>query len=89
MPSAPRGDALGDGRAWPERAARLSLAAHQRLERLCYAARRVTIEGLRERMLALARERPRWGYRRLHVVLRREGYEVNHKRVHVSIAAKD
>ena len=33
-------------------------------------------------MLALARERPRYGYRRLHVLLRREGYEVNHKRVH-------
>ena len=42
------------------------------------AASRVCASGL----LALARERPRWGYRRLHVVLRREGYEVNHKRVH-------
>ena len=40
------------------------------------------MEGLRERMLVLARERPRYGYRRLHVLLRREGYEVNHKRVH-------
>ena len=33
-------------------------------------------------MLDLARERPRYGYRRLHVLLRREGYEINHKRVH-------
>lgn len=40
------------------------------------------MEGLRERMLDLARERPRYGYRRLHVLLRREGFEVNHKRVH-------
>jgi putative transposase len=37
---------------------------------------------LRERLLALARERPRYGYRRLHVLLRREGYEINHKRIH-------
>ena len=49
---------------------------------LRYAPQPSGIEGLRERLLALARERPRWGYRRLHVVLRREGYEVNHKRVH-------
>lgn len=49
---------------------------------LRYRARRATIEGLRERMLVLARERPRYGYRRLHVLLRREGYEINHKRIH-------
>jgi transposase InsO family protein len=49
---------------------------------LRYASRRATIEGLRERMLALARERPRYGYRRLHILLRREGYGINHKRVH-------
>ena len=49
---------------------------------LRYRARQGAIEGLRERMLVLARERPRYGYRRLHVLLRREGYEINHKRVH-------
>lgn len=27
-------------------------------------------------------ERPRFGYRRLYVLLRREGYAVNHKRIH-------
>jgi putative transposase len=38
--------------------------------------------GLRERLLELAREKPRYGYRRLHVLLRRDGAErVNHKRV--------
>jgi putative transposase len=37
--------------------------------------------GLRERLRELAREQPRFGYRRLHVLLRREGVEVNHKRV--------
>ena len=38
--------------------------------------------GLRERLIALAREKPRFGYRRLHVLLGREGEQVNHKRVH-------
>ena len=47
-----------------------------------YKSRSASIEGLRERLIALARERPRFGYRRLHVLLRREGYEINHKRVH-------
>lgn len=36
---------------------------------------------LRERMKALAHERRRFGYRRLHVLLRREGHVVNHKRL--------
>ena len=39
-------------------------------------------DGLRERLVALAREKPRYGYRRLHVLLGREGEQVNHKRVH-------
>ena len=32
--------------------------------------------------MELAREKPRFGYRRLHVLLGREGEQVNHKRVH-------
>ncbi len=36
---------------------------------------------LRERMKAMAAERRRFGYRRLHVLLRREGFAVNHKRL--------
>ena len=38
---------------------------------------------MRVRLVELAREKPRFGYRRLHVLLRRgtEKY-VNHKRVH-------
>ena len=39
-------------------------------------------DGLRQRLVALAREKPRFGYRRLHVLLEREGEVVNHKRVH-------
>jgi putative transposase len=39
-------------------------------------------EDLRQRLVELAREKPRYGYRRLHVLLRRQGEGVNHKRVH-------
>lgn len=37
---------------------------------------------LRERLRVLAGERRRFGYRRLHVLLAREGWVVNHKRVY-------
>lgn len=37
---------------------------------------------IRERLNALAQARPRFGYKRLHVLLRREGVVVNHKRVY-------
>lgn len=36
---------------------------------------------LRTRLKALAAERRRFGYRRLHILLQREGFEVNHKRL--------
>jgi putative transposase len=39
-------------------------------------------EPLRTRLVELAREKPRFGYRRLHVLLRRSGEQVNHKRLH-------
>src|SRR5271156_2542583 len=39
-------------------------------------------EPLRTRLVKLAREKPRSGYRRLHVLLGRSGEHVNHKRVH-------
>ena len=35
-------------------------------------------EPLRTRLLQVARQKPRFGYRRLHVLLRREGEPVNH-----------
>ena len=38
--------------------------------------------GLREELLQLARQKPRYGYRRLHVLLERRGHEVNVKRVY-------
>ena len=39
-------------------------------------------EPLRTRLVQLAREKPRFGYRRLHVLLRRSGEQVNHERLH-------
>ena len=38
-------------------------------------------ESLKRRLRELAAARPRFGYRRLHVLLRREGVIVNHKRI--------
>ncbi len=37
---------------------------------------------LRMRLRDLAAARMRYGYRRLHVVLRREGWHINHKRIY-------
>jgi hypothetical protein len=47
-----------------------------------YRSRRADDAGLRERILAWARERTRYGYRRIHILLRREGWAVNRKRVY-------
>jgi putative transposase len=50
---------------------------------LCYRSeKRDADEALQGRLLELASERKRFGYRRLHVLLRREGIEANHKRVY-------
>ncbi len=46
-----------------------------------YRSRRADDAELRERLVALARERRRFGYRRLLIFLRREGFVVNHKRL--------
>ena len=37
---------------------------------------------LRRRIREIAMARPRFGYQRIHVLLRREGWQINHKRVH-------
>lgn len=47
-----------------------------------YRSRRPRREDLRVRLRVLAEERVRWGYRRLHVLLRREGILANHKAVY-------
>jgi putative transposase len=47
-----------------------------------YRAARAEDASLRQRMKALAHERRRFGYRRLHVLLKREGYVINHKKLY-------
>ena len=47
-----------------------------------YRYRRRSDDGvLRTRLKALAAQRRRFGYRRLHLLLRREGFTVNHKKL--------
>jgi putative transposase len=46
-----------------------------------YRSRRPPRTELRERLHTLAVQRPRWGYRRLYRLLRREGWTVNRKLV--------
>ena len=45
-----------------------------------YRSCRPVTPGLRERICELAGEKRRYGYRRIHVLLRREGWSVNRKR---------
>ena len=47
-----------------------------------YDSRRDRQEFLRRRLRELAAVRVQWGYRRLHILLRREGWKINHKRVY-------
>jgi putative transposase len=47
-----------------------------------YQPRRQGCPALRERLRTLAGERRRFGYRRLHILLRREGFAVNLKRIY-------
>lgn len=46
-----------------------------------YASSRGGDTVVRERLRTLASERRRFGYRRLHILLRREGIELNHKKL--------
>lgn len=46
-----------------------------------YQRRRADDAPLRTQLLALAQQHPRYGYRRLHALLRRAGWRVNRKRV--------
>jgi len=61
------------------RACRLIRLARSRWQ---YRSRRPPRTELRERLRTLAAERPRWGYLRLYVLLRREGHRINHKLVY-------
>jgi len=46
-----------------------------------YVSSRGEDTAVRERLRALADQRRRFGYRRLHILLRREGIELNHKKL--------
>lgn len=48
---------------------------------LYYQSRRPERAEVRARLRDLAAQRPRWGYRRLHILLHREGHQLNHKLV--------
>ncbi|WP_294213359.1 IS3 family transposase [uncultured Sphingomonas sp.] len=47
-----------------------------------YQSRRLDQAGLKMRIKDLAATRVRYGYRRIHVLLRRQGWEISHKRTH-------
>lgn len=47
-----------------------------------YASRRSADDAIRTRLRELANGRRRFGYRRLHILLRREGIEVNHRKLY-------
>ena len=49
---------------------------------LRYKSKRGSDAPVRERLRTLGEERPRWGYRRLHVLLRREEFTLNLKKTH-------
>ena len=61
------------------RACRL-LRQHRSTER--YASRRGEDREVRERLRELALRHRRYGYQRLHVLLRREGFTLNHKKTY-------
>ena len=50
-----------------------------------YQARRSDDGELREKLRALAQERRRFGYRRLHILLRRDGVLINRKKTHTNL----
>lgn len=47
-----------------------------------YMSRRPSQAGLRKRIRELAESRVRYGYRRIHILLERESWQVNHKRIY-------
>lgn len=63
-----------------ERRACVLVAAHRATVQ--YQPRARTDDGLKNRLVELAERHPRYGYRRVWALLRREGWGVNRKRVH-------
>jgi putative transposase len=71
---------LQDSYRVSERRACSAMGFHRSAQR--YRSRRDPQVELRMRLRDLAAVRVRYGYRRLHVLLRREGWPVNHKRTY-------
>ena len=63
-----------------ERRACALAGQHRSTER--HRSRKREIPGLESRLLEHAAERPRFGYKRLTTLLRRDGFAVNHKRIY-------
>jgi putative transposase len=63
-----------------ERRACRVIPVHRSTHRYCSVVQDQT--ALRMRLRDLAAARVRYGYRRLHILLRREGWPVNHKRIY-------
>ena len=72
--------ALVDEFGVSERRACVVVDQHRSTQRHCLV-RSPEEMGLRQRIRALAVKYPRYGYRRIHVMLLRDGYQVNRKRV--------
>lgn len=66
-------------RRYSQRRACALVGMHPRTYR--YVSRRPDDTALRRRLRELAHERRRFGYRRLHTLLKREGIELNHKKL--------
>ena len=62
-----------------DRQSRTQKAGHSPCQ---YRSRRLGQVALEARVKEICETRVRYGYRRVHVQLRREGWEVNHKKVH-------
>ena len=67
--------------AFPTSARRACRLVQLSRSRWQYRSRRGDDAPLRARLRELAAAKPRWGYQQLHVLLRREGIVVNHKKV--------
>ena len=53
---------------------------HRSTQRLAARPRPAEEDKLRRRLRAIARRHPRWGWKKAHVILRREGWAINRKR---------
>jgi putative transposase len=67
--------------AFPTSARRACRLVRLSRSRWQYRTRRGDDTALRQRLRDLAAAKPRWGYQQLHVLLRRAGIVVNHKKV--------